>query len=92
MKLSLLAPYDVQIHLADYIRQRRKALKLSREALAERSTVPAPTIKRFESTGHISLRQLLLIWVCIDDLKRFDALATLPPKMPTTIEEVLHND
>nr|WP_249365777.1 hypothetical protein [Pseudoalteromonas sp. NEC-BIFX-2020_002] len=33
---------------------------MSREALAKKSTVPASTIKKFEVTGLISFRQLLL--------------------------------
>ncbi|MBP8221903.1 MAG: XRE family transcriptional regulator, partial [Aeromonadaceae bacterium] len=65
---------------------------LSREALAARSTVPAPTIKKFELTGQISMRQFLLLWQCLDDLGRLQAL-TRPQqaskRQPTTIDEVI---
>ena len=87
--LSLHSPFEIQKKLARSVRARRKKMKLSREVLADRSTVPAPTIKRFETTGEISLRQFLLLWQCVD---RLDALATLadPPKpAPRTIAEVI---
>ncbi|MDY6929845.1 MAG: transcriptional regulator [Pseudomonadota bacterium] len=89
--LSLLSGKDVQEALAGYVQQCRKDLKWSRATLAERSTVPAPTIKKFETTGQISLRQFLLLWQCIDDLQRIQNL-TLDSEhkpMPRTLDEVL---
>ncbi|MFT6916059.1 MAG: transcriptional regulator with XRE-family HTH domain [Motiliproteus sp.] len=92
-KLSLLSTLDVQVAFSQSIRDKRKALKLSRAALAERSTVPASTIKKFETTGQISLRQLLLLWQCVDDLRRLFAVTTQAPiaagRAPTSIDEVL---
>ena len=92
-KLSLFSAADVQGALCQWLQAQRKALKLSRAALAERSTVPAPTIKKFETTGQISLRQFLLLWQCVDDLHRLQALTdpaeASAGKMPTSIDEVL---
>lgn len=95
MRVLLLDDHDVSRALAQHLRKQREAKKLSRQALAVRSKVPAPTIKKFELTGKISLRQLLLLWQCLDDLNRLFAL-TQPekrtePKIPTTIEEVLRD-
>ncbi len=87
--LSLLSPTDVQQQLALFIRQKRKQLKLSRQRLAERSTVPAPTIKKFETTGQISLRQFILLWQCVDKLERLSDLSKSPPHRPRSIDEVL---
>lgn len=87
--LSIYSPFEIQQKLASAVRAKRKEMKLSRQALAERSAVPAPTIKRFETTGEISLRQFVMLWQCVD---RLDALAVLadPPKpAPRTITEVL---
>ncbi|WP_440682491.1 XRE family transcriptional regulator [Cysteiniphilum halobium] len=88
--LHFVTTSDVQKKLADYLRAKRKSLKYSRNKLAERSTVPAATIKHFETTGRISLRQFLLIWQTIDDLSKIDAL-TRQNKEPNykTIEDVL---
>ena len=60
MKFSLLDDTDVSQAFAAHLRGLREQAKLSREALAQRSCVPAPTIKKFELTGQISFRQLLL--------------------------------
>ncbi|MYE13427.1 MAG: helix-turn-helix domain-containing protein [Gammaproteobacteria bacterium] len=87
--LSLLTATDVQHRLARFLRDRRREHRLSRRVLAERSTVPASTIKRFETTGQVSLRQFLLLWQCLDDLGRVAALGDAPEVAPRTIEEVL---
>ena len=89
MKLSLLSAADVQQSLSECLQKQRKAQKLSRQALAERSTVPAPTIKKFETTGQISLRQFLLLWQTLDDLKRVHELTVEPKSTPASIDEVL---
>ncbi|WP_128082427.1 transcriptional regulator [Halomonas sp. KX33721] len=91
MMISLVSGRDVQSALAGYVQQRRKALKWSRAALADRSTVPAPTIKKFETTGQISLRQFLLLWQCVDDLQRVQSLtqASEQEPLPRTLDEVL---
>lgn len=92
MRYLLLDDTDVQRAFAAHLRKQRELAKLSREALAVRSTVPAPTIKKFERTGQISFRQLLLLWQSLDDLKRLYDLTLSPPEQqsaPRSIEEVL---
>lgn len=64
--LSLLSVADLQAAFARHLRHQRQQLKLSREALSIKSSVPAATIKKFELTGQISLRQLLLLWQSVD--------------------------
>ena len=95
MKFTLLDDTDVSQAYAAYLRELRKQAKLSRSALAERSCVPAATIKKFELTGQISFRQLLLLWQTLDSLERLYQL-TQPRKeraaMPTSIDEVLKDE
>lgn len=90
-ELTLLSAADVQLSFARFIKHQRRALKLSRHALAEKSTVPAATIKKFETTGQISLRQFLLLWQSVDELQPLYQLTqtTDAPQTPTTIAEVL---
>ena len=90
--LSLTTAADVQRQLAANVRQRRRDRKLSRRALAEVSTVPAPTIKRFETTGQISLRQFLLLWQCVGDLDQLASIADPAGPPPQTIDEVLERE
>jgi transcriptional regulator with XRE-family HTH domain len=92
MNFTLLDDTDVSQAYAAYLRALRQQAKLSRAALAERSCVPAATIKKFELTGQISFRQLLLLWQTLDSLDRL-YLLTQPDKervnMPSSIDEVL---
>lgn len=87
--LSLLSSADVQQQLAESVRHKRNQMKLSRRLLAERSTVPAATIKKFETTGQISLRQFILLWQCVDRLENLSALTNEAPRAPRSIDEVL---
>lgn len=95
MRFSLLDDTDVSQAYADYLRGLRKQAKLSRAALAERSCVPAATIKKFELTGQISFRQLLLLWQTLDSLDRLYQLTQSSSNsgtVPTSIEEVLKDE
>jgi hypothetical protein len=87
--LSLLSADDTQQQLAQAVWDKRKLLKLSRNALAERSTVPASTIKKFETTAQISLRQFILLWQCVDSLENLVALIKQQENKPSSIDEVL---
>ena len=87
--LSLLTANDVQQQLSEAVRRKRRQLKLSRNALAERSTVPASTIKKFETTSQISLRQFILLWQCVDSLENLADLMKEPDLIPKSIDEVL---
>lgn len=94
-RFLLLDETDVQQAFAAHLRGLRKREKLSREALAERSRVPASTIKKFELTGQISLRQLLLLWQSLDDLRRLYELTQAPESdshVPASIAEVLNDE
>jgi len=97
MHFSLLDDTDVSQAFATHLRSLRKEAKLSREKLAERSCVPASTIKKFELTGQISFRQLLLLWQSLDSLSRLFELTQSNhdnnrSALPNSIEEVLKDE
>ncbi|WP_158970913.1 helix-turn-helix transcriptional regulator [Paraglaciecola sp. L3A3] len=95
MSFSLLDDTDVSQAFAIHLRDLRKKAKLSRQALAERSCVPASTLKKFELTGQISFRQLLLLWQSLDSLDRLYQLTQASSTrltIPTSIEEVLKDE
>ena len=52
---------EIQKETAINAKKRRKWLKYSRETAAELSGVPEATIRKFENTGEISFRQLLML-------------------------------
>lgn len=99
--LNLIAgPYEKQQALAAMVRRLRKMKKLSRRALAEKSGVPEPTIRRFEMTGEISLRQFLILYskfLPFTELDQFVANSLSQAqlevaKQPKTIAEVLASE
>lgn len=95
MKFSFLDDTDVSQAFAAHLRCLRRQAKLSREKLAQRSCVPASTIKKFELTGQISFRQLLLLWQSLDSLDRLYQLTQTNTErfsLPSSIEEVLEDD
>lgn len=92
---ALYTPWDLQDALRDFLLERRKVLKKSRRSLAEQSGVPAPTIRRFEETGEISLRQFCVLWCTLSDENAFitfiNSLRTRRC-LPKTMKEVLEDD
>lgn len=87
--LSLYDDVDTQKLLAEHLKKKRKQVKLSRKKLAERSTVPEATIRHFETTYQISLRQFLALWLVLDKMDRLVELTNEQPQLPKTIAEVL---
>jgi len=68
-------PSDIQKQLADDVKHARLFVNnWKRATLSEKSGVPVSTIKRFESTGEISLRQLLMLIHALGLLTRLDKL------------------
>ncbi len=89
--LSMLSVHEVQTELSQWLRGQRKKHNWSRAALADRSLVSAAKIKKFETTGQISLREFLMLWQCFDDLARLHQLTTIidVQPLPTSIDELL---
>jgi transcriptional regulator with XRE-family HTH domain len=67
-------PKQVMLQLGERVRQLRKSVKMSRQDLADRSGVPAPTLRKFEQTGIISLESLLKLVQIFGRLEEFDKL------------------
>jgi len=75
ISFSVIVPSDIQKQLAADVRHARLFVKdWKRETLSEKSGVPISTIKRFESSGEISLRQLLMLIHALGLLNRLDQL------------------
>ena len=67
-------PKELSRIIAANVRKRRKERKLSMQALAEKSGVSYGSVKRFESSGQISLLSLLKIATVLDCADRFETL------------------
>lgn len=68
----LPTPNDTSKALAERHRALRKKLKMSQAEMAERSGVSLGSLKRFESTGKISLESLLKLAHLMNRLSDFD--------------------
>ena len=73
--------------LAQRSRDLRKANKLSQQELAERSGVSLGSLKRFESTGKVSLESLVKIMAVLERLDELDDLLR-PRDTPRSIDEL----
>jgi transcriptional regulator with XRE-family HTH domain len=87
--ISLITPSKAQKKLADHVRERRLNMGLTQEGLALRSSVPLPTLRKFEQKGIISLEAFLKLLLVVGGLEEIIG-ATKPGKPAfSSIDEVL---
>jgi transcriptional regulator with XRE-family HTH domain len=80
LAINLFTPEQLKQLIAARMRTRRLYFNLSRESLEKKSGVSASTIKRFETTGEISLDALLRLAIILEALQEFNQL--FPVKDP----------
>jgi transcriptional regulator with XRE-family HTH domain len=82
LAINFTPPTQILSQLGNRAKLARLHANLSRQTLAERSGVPASSIKRFETTGLISSSSLVAILFALDRLDElahlFAPLATAP--------------
>lgn len=83
----LKSPNQINKDIATRIRSRRKERKLSQVQLSKYSDVSLGSIKRFETTGEISLTSLIKIAFALGLESDFDQLFT--KKSYSSIQEVI---
>lgn len=77
-------------YIAKAAKEKRLYLNLSQKSLSERSGVSFGVIKKFESTGKISLLSLLKLALVLDALMDFSKLfSQTPPEELRSINEIL---
>lgn len=72
--LDNVSPGSIARKIAENLRQRRLSLDLTQNALAKKSGVSLGSLKRFESLGEISLKNLLLLAICLNSTDEFLSL------------------
>ena len=85
--LKQKTPNEIVKSLADKIKEHRKKLKISQEALAQKSGVSLGSIKRFETKYEISLQSFIKIAIALDLDNDFENLFT--QKTYASIDEVI---
>ena len=91
VSLKLLPPQDIAAELGVRLRERRLALDLTQVGLAERSGVPVSTLRKFESTGQISLVSFIRLTMTLGDDAALNGLLQ-EQKRFSSIDEVLEAD
>ena len=71
-------PEDIIRDLSANLKKRRLEKNLSRKALSELSSVPAPTIAKFESVGKISLESYVALCKALGYAAEVKALLSEP--------------
>ena len=79
MAFSLNFPTSIDAEIAARCRRLRLQKAWTRDFLASRSGVSASMIKKFESTGRITLRQLLMLARALDARTGWDQLFKVDP-------------
>ncbi len=82
-------PSQMQEELKVKFRAKRKALKLTQEELSIKSGVSLGSIKRFESSGQISLESLLKVVLVLECLGDFEGVCQQREEIPESIEDLI---
>ena len=72
--VNTLTEQSVVNGIVERAKKKRKQMKISQRELSQKSGVTYASIRRFESTGEISLTSLLKIAHALDALKDFENL------------------
>lgn len=81
MPIVFRTPESLLATIATQAKAQRLAANLTRRTLAEKSGVAEASIKRFETTGQISLHSLLKLAFALDCMDGFNRLfAEKPPQ------------
>lgn len=80
-------PYSIAKGISVRMKARRLELNLTQQALSSKSGVSLGTLKRFEHTGEISLKYLLMLAVTLNATEEFKLLFTT--RQYTSIDQVL---
>ena len=82
-------PHDIKESLRQRFKTRRKQLKLTQKELAAKADVSLGSLKRFETTGQISLDSLLKLAFVLECLEDFDGVCGEREEMLESLEELI---
>lgn len=72
--VGVLTEQSVVNGIVERVKKKRKQMKISQRQLSQKSGVTYSSIRRFETTGEISLSSLLKIAHALDALKDFESI------------------
>ena len=89
LAINISTPKSIMQNLKDRFKQKRLSLNLTQEGLANKSGVRNERVKRFESSGEISLESLLKIALVLNCLDDFKNIANKKDEEYETMEDLL---
>lgn len=89
LAININSPKQTMEQLRDNFKAKRLTLNLTQEGLANKSGVSLGSLKRFETSGQISLESLLSLANILDCLDDFLHIANQKSKEFTSMNELL---
>lgn len=90
ISFSMLSSREILKELSSRLRSRRLARNLTQKGLARRSGVALGTLKKFESTGRVSLASFVRLAIALKDEAALEGL--LLEEEFRTLEDVLRSE
>lgn len=91
LSINIQTPSSVMQELKERFKHNRLSFGLTQEGLSSRSGVSLGSIKRFESSGEISLKSLLKLALVLECLDDFTSIASPKPPVVSSIDELIKN-
>ena len=92
LSINIQTPSTIMQKLKKRFKQKRLFFELTQEGLANRSGVSLGSVKRFESSGEISLKSLLKLAMILECLDDFTNIATTSTQTVTSIDELIKQE
>lgn len=89
LSINIQTPSSVMQELKERFKQTRLSFKLTQHGLANRSGVSLGSVKRFESSGEISLKSLLKLAVVLECLEDFSQIALAKSPTVSSIDQLI---
>jgi len=91
LNINIHTPSSILELLREKYKQKRLLLNLTQRGLAIRSGVSLGSVKRFESSGKISLESLLKVSLVLECLDDFNNIANIKIQKINSIEQLLNS-
>ena len=90
MSLNDWLPYDAKLELAKAAKNARLNIGWKRDTLSEKTGIPNSTLKRYETTGEISLDQFLKLVFVLGDLDKLKGIFDSETTVFATLDDMLN--
>lgn len=92
LSINLNTPFSTMENLKEKFKQKRLSFDLSQKGLANKSGVSLGSLKRFETTGQISLESLLKLALVLECLDDFSNIANIKEQEINSIDELFEKN